>query len=424
MNKAEPDIREYIIEINNEGEEAVDEFSFDIYREGLHIHPDGHYGFWNKNIKLNRGLNIVRVKWDWHNKTVIINDEMADNVWKGHISGGGRYKLLFILYRGNQKYRSEEIVEHVGKENGGCGCPDKLVSPDHCQAGPALRTAIWFLTWRCNNKCPYCWEVQRQAKGEFVPEDFTDAEKWVNAWNRIKPGVLDISGGEPWLQPGFIDMLEQFDKGIKVAITTNATKDLTEFVQRISPEKVFSMTLSFHPTQRMSADMFLGKCLLLKNRGFHITVNYVTWPEQMWLIPVYKEFFETHGLRFHVDPYAATPHNPFTFSGKEKEFLKQYVGEDRAHWFGEVEKYDVLCSGGQGHLNVQPNGDAFRCINDKILNKGMVGNILDTDFKLNTQWTHCADYYRCPGCDKDKIKIKRIREEKTSDKSGAFSYTL
>jgi arylsulfatase A-like enzyme len=33
-----------------------------------------------------------------------------------------------------------------------------------------LNSAIWFLTWRCNNRCPYCWEVQRQARGEFKPE--------------------------------------------------------------------------------------------------------------------------------------------------------------------------------------------------------------------------------------------------------------
>ena len=161
----------------------------------------------------------------------------------------------------------------------------------------------------------------------------------------------------------------------------------------------------------MSPDIFLGKCLFLKNRGFHITANFVTWPEQMWLIPMYKSRFENHGIRFHVDPYAPTPYYPYEYSEKEKEFLKQYIGEDRSHWLGEEGRYPVLCSGGKTHLNVQPNGDAYRCINDKILNKDKVGNILEPDFKLNSSWTYCEDYYRCPGCDKDKIEVKPIEKQ-------------
>lgn len=274
-----------------------------------------------------------------------------------------------------------------------------------------LDTAIWFLTWKCNNRCPYCWEVQRQARGEFHPEEFKDARVWADAWNRLKPGVLDITGGEPWLQPGFIGLLQDLDDGIRVAVTTNATKDLTEFVEKISPEQVFSMTLSLHPTERMQADLFLGKALLLKNRGFTITVNFVTWPEQMWLIPTYKELFEGHGLRFHVDPYAPTPHYPYTFSEREKEFLQRFIGGDRENWLGNAEQYPVLCSGGYGHVNVQPNGDAYRCINDKILEKGRIGNVLDPAFRLHEEWTRCDDYHRCPGCDRDKVRVKRMGED-------------
>ena len=290
-----------------------------------------------------------------------------------------------------------------------CSVPDRIEAPRKDAAH--LDTAIWFLTWKCNNRCPYCWEVQRQARGEFHPEAFKDARVWADAWNRLKPGVLDITGGEPWLQPGFIDLLQDLDDGIRVAITTNASKDLTEFVQKISPEKVVSMTLSLHPTERMHTDLLLGKALLLKNRGFSITVNFVTWPEQMWLIPTFKELFEGHGLRFHVDPYAPTPHYPYTFSETEKDFLRPFIGSDRENWLGNAERYPVLCSGGYGHVNVQPNGDAYRCINDKILEKGRIGNVLDPGFRLYEKWTRCDDYHRCPGCDRDKVQVKRMGKD-------------
>ena len=301
----------------------------------------------------------------------------------------------------------------AGGSSGGCG-----------EQGPTLKSAVWFLTWKCNNRCPYCWEAQRQARGEFTPGDFLPSDTWTGAWNRLVPDVLDITGGEPWLQPGFIEMLDGLDDRIQIAITTNATKDLTEFVQRIRPEKICSMTLSLHPTQRMSRETFIGKCQLLKGRGFPITVNFVAWPEQMWLIPMYKEIFEKLGIRFHVDPYAATPYGLFEFSEHEKDFLRQYVTGDRSYWFGEVEKYAVLCSGGYDHLNVQPNGDAFRCIRDKILNRDKVGNILDSDFSLYPVWTRCEDYYRCVGCDKDKVKVLGLESATNAERSGPLSYTL
>ncbi|WP_245168165.1 radical SAM protein [Desulfobaculum xiamenense] len=291
-------------------------------------------------------------------------------------------------------------------------------------AETTLKSAVWFLTFNCNYRCPYCWEVQRMERGEFKPEPYVDSARWVEAWNRLCPDVLDISGGEPWLQPGFIDMLEAFDDRIRIAITTNASHDLTEFVQRISPEKVFSMTLSYHPSQRMNPEFFLGKCLLLKKRGFHITVNFVTWPEQMWLLPRVKKMFESNGVRFHVDPYAATPYKKYEFFQREMDFIRYYVGDDRAHWFGGVDTTPVLCSGGMTHLNVQPNGDAFRCINDKILDKPMVGNILDENFRLNDRWTHCAEFHRCPGCDKDKVQVRKLESPEQEKTSEPLSYTL
>ncbi len=399
-------LREYMldVEVPQDGGEFV--LSVDIYPVVTPSHPDRHYGYWNKNITIPNGSHkTIKITWNLREKEVYFDGEKADDSWKGNFFDNGRYRVNFVFYKDGEKCHENSITETVYDDNVELYNNDEesiLARPNQ------LKSAVWFLTWRCNNKCPYCWEVQRQKRGELIPEDFIDTTKWVNAWNRLCPSILDISGGEPWLQPGFIDMLMGFDDSIKIAITTNATKDLTEFVQKISPDKVVSMTLSYHPSQRMSYEYFLGKCLLLKNRGFNITVNFVTWPEQMWLIPELKERFEKYGIRFHVDPYAATPYSPYEFTEKEKEFLKNYVGEDRKNFFGEVDKSPVLCSGGYEHLNVLPNGDAYRCINDKIFSKPKIGNILDPDFELNKEWTYCSDYFRCSGCDKDKVRVKHL----------------
>jgi MoaA/NifB/PqqE/SkfB family radical SAM enzyme len=287
-------------------------------------------------------------------------------------------------------------------------CAPPVTAPGSGEVS-ALTSAIWFLTWRCNLRCAYCWEVQRLAKGELEPEPFRPADECADAWNRLRPGILDITGGEPFMQPDFLELLDALDDGIRIAITTNLSYDMTEFVGRMSPEKIFSMTVSLHPTQKLPFDHFLGRALLLKNRGFNITVNYVTWPEQLWVLPRYKEAVESAGLRFHVDPYASTPHHPFEFTEAEKQFMRGYLGEDRdQHWFGEIDKSPVMCSGGFNHINVQPDGEAYRCIDDKVRGMSGLGNIFDPAFALNAEWTRCENYWRCPGCDKDKVSVKQI----------------
>jgi MoaA/NifB/PqqE/SkfB family radical SAM enzyme len=387
-------IRQFAVKIQSDGPEGEHVLSMDVYPVQSPGHPDRHHGYWNREITLRRGESTtVEVAWDWSNREVTFDGKAANDTWQGPLDEPGEYAVTFVVF-----------------------APDgRAIARDHIQQwiGPkSLKSAIWFLTWRCNLRCAYCWEVQRIVKGELEPDPFRPAEEWTAAWNRLLPGMLDITGGEPFLQPNFLEMLEGFDDRIRVAITTNLSRDMTEFVQRISPEKVVSMTLSLHPTQKLNFDHFLGRALMLKNRGFNLTVNYVTWPEQLWLIPKYKDIIESEGLRFHVDPYAPTPHYPYEFSEAEKTFLRQYVGEDRAsHWFGEVDKAPVKCSGGFEHINVMPGGEAYRCIGDKVWNKPSFGNIFDPEFALNEDWTRCADYHRCPACDKDKVRVEQITED-------------
>lgn len=271
-----------------------------------------------------------------------------------------------------------------------------------------MKSAVLFITWHCQNFCPYCWQRQAQKFGEFTPEPLLPAEKWIEAINRMKIETLDISGGEPFMQPDFIKLIESI-KVTRVAFTSNLRHDITELVQKVSPEKLFSITASYHPTSDMSLEEFSGKILLLKAKGFSVTINYVAYPEQMYLIGASQAYFNKLGFRFHVDPYAQTKFFPYEFSKEELDFLKIYVKEDRQNFFDKPKDDYRFCSGGRTHLNIQPNGDAYRCISDKVDRLPMVGNIFDPEFKPYNEDKVCNKYWRCSGCDKDKVEIKEPR---------------
>jgi MoaA/NifB/PqqE/SkfB family radical SAM enzyme len=268
-----------------------------------------------------------------------------------------------------------------------------------------LKSAVWFITEKCNYKCPYCFE--RDILTEF---DAPVTGDFVIAWNRLKPEILDITGGEPFLVPNFINILEQLDSSIKIAITTNLSLDLTKFVTQMTPERVISMTLSLHPTM-VNFDVFTGKVIFLKNRGFNITVNFVTYPEQMWLISTYMQRFTNLGIRFHVDYYVCEggAFNSFDYSEQEKTFLSNYVQADRKH-FTEAPKA-MNCSAGIDHIQVYPDGTAFRCMKDMLTKKEKMGNILDENFKLKTEYGFCDDVNKCAGCDKDKVLTEALKVE-------------
>jgi MoaA/NifB/PqqE/SkfB family radical SAM enzyme len=406
--------------IVNDGEDdAVYELSLDVYPLNNPQHPLRHYGYWNTNLQVKAGQSfVVDILWQSRLGRAWFNGTKVDAAWQGELKEAGECSVELIVYRNHERItysrftRKFDDTDAEGQEH-----PVLF----HVGKASQLKSAVWFLTWACNFKCPYCWEVQKIAHGEMKADPFKEADKWIAAWNRLRPAVLDISGGEPFLQPNFIRMLQGFDDSIRVAITTNLSFDLTEFVHKISPSKVFSMTLSFHPTQKLSLNAFLGKALLLKNRGYQVTVNFVTYPEQLWMLGKYKEVFESEGLRFHVDPYAPTSYYPFMLTEKERDYLRPFVGIDRAHagvLTGEKKAIHVNCSGGVTHLNVQPNGDAYRCIlevRSGVPTSGdKVGNIFDPEFKLFPEWRFCGFYHICPSCDRDKVKIKRLDQSAKS----------
>jgi MoaA/NifB/PqqE/SkfB family radical SAM enzyme len=256
-------------------------------------------------------------------------------------------------------------------------------------------------------KCPYCihGKLQRDGK-DFAAEPFKPSKQWAEALNKIRPQIIDFTGGEPFLQPDFAGLINMLEEDIKVAFTSNASMDFSEFVQRVNPMRIVNITLSFHPTSHVSFDMFVGKIMLLKQRGFPVGVNYVAAPEQMYLIPAYQSRFNLLGLRFHVDPFMQGDfEDKYEFSKQELEFLAPYVQQDRPLSYMKKEEA-VVCSAGVSHLSIHPNGDAWRCLNDRFNHKEekRMGNIFDADFKLLTESGICYEQYRCCGCDRDKVE--------------------
>lgn len=269
-------------------------------------------------------------------------------------------------------------------------------------------SVVWFTTFACNFKCDYCWEVQGQKVGEFASSKFISADRWISAFRRLNPRVLAISGGEPFLLPGLVDVIASLNDGTDVGLTSNLSHSLLEFCERVSPSMVRNITASYHPTENgssklpMNREIFLGRALLLKEHGFNVTVNIVAWPETIWLIPELHETFLSHGFSVHIEPYASMAYRKVNFTRSQQELLSRYVVTSRS---SIEESSSVLCSGGVDHLSVQPDGSAWRCILERQQLINQIGNILDSDFELTQKATRCDQRSQCAGCDRDFVSV-------------------
>jgi len=102
-----------------------------------------------------------------------------------------------------------------------------------------------IITNRCNSKCLYChyWRISDHS-------DEMTIEQWQNAALSLKKFVgdfsINFSGGEPFLKPGFFDLLSFLkNRGIKAGVTTNGSMLLTEdLAEKFTLTEPFNLNIS------------------------------------------------------------------------------------------------------------------------------------------------------------------------------------
>jgi MoaA/NifB/PqqE/SkfB family radical SAM enzyme len=257
----------------------------------------------------------------------------------------------------------------------------------------------WDIHYKCNFRCPYCWFYEKWA-GEGRRNIYLSPEEWFGHWKRIYDRYgkvrIEITGGEPFIYPGFIKLVKMLSSIHTIKITNNMSGDIENFVKEIDPKAV-TLDLNFHPLFA-DIDHFIKKALLLKNAGFKAGVCYLAYPPQMQLIDTFKKRFEEAGINFALAAFWGEYQGrryPDSYTDEEKELIRPFLGDiDRItyHLKGESTK-GKLCNAGHRYAVVQADGKVIRC---GQLADRMIGNFLDADFHLLGKPEPCeADFCPC-----------------------------
>lgn len=206
---------------------------------------------------------------------------------------------------------------------------------------------------------------------------------WKRAYDKYGTVRVEITGGEPFIYPNFIELVKLLSSIHRVKITTNMSGDIDTFVKEIDPKKVY-LDLNFHPLFVPDLDIYIKKTLLLKDAGFKAGVCYLAYPPQMSKIDFFKRRFEEIGINFALAAFWGEydgKRYPESYTEEEMEFIRPFLGDiDRAiyHLKGESPK-GKLCNAGYKYAVIQADGNVIRC---GQLADGIISNLLDDDFHL------------------------------------------
>lgn len=229
---------------------------------------------------------------------------------------------------------------------------------------PEISNILFLPTFSCNYRCPYCLIHRTEYAKQYPVKNEIVVSKWLKAFEKFEPSIINISGGEPFIYPEFIKLLLNFPrKHFIVGIHTNLSLvNINKLIE--IPNKDFYINASFHP-HMVNKESFSKKILELKNIGIKVRVSLVAYPQIIEEIETYKFYFEhLIGVRFNVDPYIDPS---YKYSDEELKILKKFsdrgiISKNRTLCPDFKENKLKQCLGGSKYFTVVPNGDVYSCV--------------------------------------------------------------
>jgi hypothetical protein len=257
---------------------------------------------------------------------------------KWQVDGQGRLEKTF---EGQRKDIEKEVSLFL--------CSQRLESPQRRMA-----YFIWSPTLACNYTCVYCGCAAGEKR---ISDDFPSSypeltvDEWFDIWSgileRFEYGILSITGGEPLLSEATIPVLGMVTQKFACYLTSNISRNIMEFTRgRIRPGDppgvvegfgqvpigLSGINCSLHPTSKgFNWELFKGSVLLLRNAGFHVSVNYVGYPLQLYLAPEYKAWCEQNQVEFTLSSWQGVDNegNLSRYSLPERTFFEEIAPSHR-----------------------------------------------------------------------------------------------
>jgi len=259
--------------------------------------------------------------------------------------------------------------------------------------------AFWHLNRNCNFKCDYCY-IKHLNKDE-------PGGPWQMDIDAFKATGFDfqnihMSGGEPFIYPDFVKLCEEMTKFSNISISTNlSTNNVKTFAEKIDADKVDEIIASVHIGQRRDYKRLLENIKYLEGKGFKVHTVQVMHPDIFTEYALKFVEFKYEGIFIQpkvLESIEWFKMYPNAYTQKQKDFILDaywecrkyapHVRDDYLTTFmvdGELNWKGQYCWAGFDGIQIQYNGDVYRCHGDK----DYLGNLYVGDIKLYAYPKRC-----------------------------------
>ncbi|MFH0790842.1 MAG: radical SAM protein, partial [Candidatus Omnitrophota bacterium] len=298
----------------------------------------------------------------------------------------------------------------------------------------------WDIQYQCNYNCTYCF-LHFEKSSSRIEAARLNTDEWLKIWediyNKYGECEIQVTGGEPFCYPDFINLISNLSKLHMFSFSTNLSWNVDEFINKVSPARA-KIDTSFHH-EFIKIRQFIEKFQKLKKNGYLVSVTMVAYPGLLEKIYDFGKEFGDHGIKLVVYPYRGPYQDrnyPEGYTKEEAVLLQKLnlqVGENVSrklnikHLFNpeipavnpkssaDVEENNSkqaaivlndpsvqkLCLMGHRYAKILPNGDAFRCctaIWDETKgfdNWGSLGNLVNRTFQFYDEPRVCPSSDIC-----------------------------
>lgn len=284
--------------------------------------------------------------------------------------------------------------------------------------GRGMVEADWQLNDICNMKCRYCFST-RNAPAASAPLlnpmrclDFFDGTGWV--WS------LHMTGGEPFLSPGFVQFCEVLSRRHIISVNTNlSSPHVREFADRLDPGRVEYVHCCLHTAERERLNGWKtleSNLTTLVRRGVVVFASLIMTPEVFAAFPEAASRMGNLGVGLipkSLQGLFDGKWYPHAYTQKEKGLFGVFSEQaearlrvltpavvdrvfsinplrDREFLNGFPIFRNISCAAGNKFFTIQSNGNIYRCGTNHLL-----GNVEKRIFAPLATSTPCDSSY-CP----------------------------
>lgn len=212
-----------------------------------------------------------------------------------------------------------------------------LESVEHAtRKDPKIISAVWFIGKRCNYDCSYCSPYLHDNYSPHI--SFENACHFIDSLSqycdKIKKKIkFSISGGEPFIHPRFLQILQHIRSKKNVmmlSVVSNGSLPLEMY--ETASQYITNLTISLHLEQpeKVISNTVEKILKLNENKSLFLNVNLMAVPGKLDLIKSIKNKFDSANVKYvirKIDP----PSDQYYKKITKTEYLKH--GEDLNQYF-------------------------------------------------------------------------------------------